>query len=340
MRVKSLLLAVLMVFLTNTGLNAGEKLQVFVSIIPQKYFVERIAEDLAEVAVLVTPGKSPATYSPTPAQIKTLAGADVYFRIGVPFENGFMHKIASIAPDIRVVDTRKGIVLREMEDHIHEDDPDGGQSHDHHKSHDDHKIHADTHDHGDHGHAQDGKSDHSHHGGEKSGTHDHADLGAGKDPHIWMSPLRVKQQAATMTDALIELAPAHGDRFRENYDALALDLDRLHEQLTKTLAPLAGQNFFVFHPAFGYLADDYGLVQIPVETMGRAPKGKELSAIIKLAKQEKARVIFVQPQFDEHAAHKIAEAIDGAVVSIDPLAYDYLENMKQMADTIAGVLSR
>jgi zinc transport system substrate-binding protein len=305
------LTAVVMIFLTNTGLFAQEKVRVFVSILPQKYFVERIAGDIADVDVLVTPGKSPATYSPTPAQIKNLAGADIYFRIGVSFENGLMHKIDSIAPDIRVVDTRKGIAMREMEGHIHEQDSYEGL-----------------------GHIRDVKSDHDRHG-QGDGN---ADMGAGKDPHIWMSPLRVKQQAATMTDALATLAPEHESRFRENYDAFARDLDRLHEQLTNTLAPLAGQNFFVFHPSFGYLADDYGLIQVPVETMGRSPKGKELSAIIKLAKEEKVRVIFVQPQFDQQAARKIAGAINGAVVSINPLAPCYLDNMVQMADTIATVL--
>jgi zinc transport system substrate-binding protein len=303
-----------MVFLTHTPVlaqQAREKLQVFVSIVPQKYFVERIAGDLAEVSVLVTPGKSPATYSPTPDQVRKLAQAHVYFRIGVSFENGFMHKIASIAPDTQVVDTRKGILLREMEGHIHEQDLHGAHSHD-----------------------PDGKAENDLHGRGDG----HADMGAGRDPHIWMSPLRVKQQAATMTDALVALAPEHEDRFRENYDAFARDLERLHERLKSILAPLAGQNFFVFHPAFGYLADDYGLIQVPVETMGRAPKGKELSAIIKLAKEEKARVIFVQPQFDRQAALKIAAAINGAVVSINPLAPEYLDNMERMADTIADAL--
>ena len=296
MRLKSMTLAVMMVFMLNAVLFAQEKLQVHVSIMPQKYFVERITGDLAEVAVLVTPGKSPATYSPTPAQIRKLAGADLYFRIGVPFENGFMHKIASIAPGTRVVDTRKGIILRAMEDHVHEQDH-----------------------HGEHGPANDGKADHHAHG-EKSDSEGMKDAAAGKDPHIWMSPLLVKQQASTMTDALIEQAPAHAARFRKNLDAFTRDLDQLHIRLKTILAPLAGQNFFVFHPAFGYLADDYSLVQIPVETMGRAPKGKELSAIIKLAKAEKVRVIFVQPQFDQQAAQKIAEAVNGAVVSINPLA--------------------
>ena len=311
MRVWFVLWTVLLFLLTSATVWAQEKVQVFVSILPQKYFVERIAGDLAEVSVLVTPGKSPATYSPTPDQARKLAGSDVYFRIGVSFENGFMHKISSIAPDTRVVDTRKGIVLRMMEDHIH------GQDH-----------------HDGHGHDHDVEADHARHGRNDG----HADMGAGRDPHIWMSPLRVKQQAATMADALITLAPEHEDRFQENFDAFARDLDRLHERLQTILGPLRGQNLFVFHPAFGYLADDYSLNQVPVETMGRAPKGKELSAIIRLAKKEKARVIFVQPQFDQQAARNIAGAINGAVVPINPLAPDYLDNMVRMADTIARAL--
>ena len=154
-----------------------------------------------------------------------------------------------------------------------------------------------------------------------------------------MSPMLVKQQAATMADALGDLVPAHAARFQKNYERFARKLDQLHDRLKNLLAPLAGQNFFVFHPAFGSFADAYGLKQIPVETMGRSPKGKELSVIIKLARQEKARVIFVQPQFDAQAARKIAQAVNGAVISIDPLAYDYLNNLAQMADTISNALT-
>ncbi len=320
MRLNLITWALLLFFLTGSGLYAEERLTVFVSIVPQKFFVEQIAEDLAVVDVLVTPGKSPATYSPTPGQIRKLALADVYFRIGVPFENGFMHKIASVAPDTRVVDTRKGIVLRRMEAHIHDHDKEPEQDHQ-----------------GKEAHTHEADADHEHHGKAEKG-HGHGETAAGRDPHIWMNPVLVKQQAATMTDALSELAPEHAARFRENYALFARKLDQLHDRLTTLLAPLAGQNLFVFHPAFGYLADAYGLHQIPVETMGRSPKGKELSAIIKLAKDENARVIFVQPQFDRHAARKIAAAIDGAVVSINPLAPDYLDNMVRMADTIADML--
>ncbi len=316
MRVKSIILAVLLVFLAGTGLSAEEKLQVFVSIVPQKFFVEQITGDLAEVDVLVTPGKSPATYSPIPAQIKKLANADIYFRIGVPFENGFMHKVTSIAPDTRVVDTRKGIVLRKMEAHTHNNDH-----------------------HGEDGNAHGSDADHDL---QEEAEEDHGpeDTAAGRDPHIWMSPMLVKQQAATMADALGELAPAHAARFQKNYELFTRNLDQLHDRLKALLASLKGQNLFVFHPAFGYFADAYGLKQVPVETMGRSPKGKELSAIIKLAKQENVRVIFVQPQFDQQAALKIARAINGAVVSINPLAYDYMNNMEQMANKVADALSQ
>nr|MDA3787192.1 zinc ABC transporter substrate-binding protein [Desulfobacula sp.] len=118
------------------------------------------------------------------------------------------------------------------------------------------------------------------------------------------------------------------------------DLDDLDNRLKTVLKDLKGGNLFVFHPAFGYFTDAYGLKQIAVEAMGKAPKGKALSEIIKLAKKEKTRVIFVQPQFDRNAAQKIASAINGAVVSIDPLAYDYLANMENIAQSIAGALKQ
>lgn len=315
MHLKSVILAVFITLLPGFGLGAQETLKIHVSVLPQKFFVEQIVQDLADVDVLVAPGKSPTTYSPTPDQIRRLARADVYFRIGVPFENGFLHKLASMAPDIQVVDTRKGIQLRDMQAHIHEkEDPDKTDTH----------LHL---------HEPDAPPQ-----GEKVPESGHG-IADGKDPHTWMNPLLVKQQAKTIADTISELSPQHQDRFQANYRQFAHKLDQLYDRLHRLLAPLAGTNFFVFHPAFGYFADAFDLNQIPVETMGRSPKGKELSAIIKLARQEKARVIFVQPQFDAQAARKIAQAINGAVVSIDPLAYDYLNNLAQMADTISNALT-
>lgn len=301
------------------SVSAKSPVNVQVSILPQQYFVERIGKDRVNVDVLVKPGKSPAIYSPSPDQIKTLMASDIYFRIGVDFENGLMGKIESVA-GLKIVDTREGITLRNMEAHSHEGETAGhakGKDHD-----------GEDHDHDaeDHGHEAD------HHGEPGHPAH------IGKDPHIWMSPDNVKIQAYTIFQALAQMDPEGREAFQANYDAFVKDLDALDLRLKEVFKPLQGENLFVFHPAFGYLTDRYGLRQIAVETMGKAPKGKDLSNIIKLAKKEKTRVIFVQPQFDRSAAEKIASAINGVVVSIDPLAYDYPANMETMAKTIAGAL--
>ncbi len=283
---------------------AKNPISVYVSILPQKYFVERIAGEYATIQVLVKPGKSPSTYSPSPDQIKELTTSDIFFRIGVPFENGFLHKIKAISGAIQIVDTRKGIALREMKFHDHGD------------------THEDT----------------EHNETEQEQETNQQDL-IGKDPHIWMSPLLVKTQARTMAAALISFDPENSTTYEQNLGKFIQDLDALHKRLTTTLEPFQGETIFVFHPVFGYFTDTYGLKQMAIETMGRAPRGKQLSAIIKKAKNN-TRVLFVQPQFDRHAAQKISSAIKGSVVSIDPLAFDYLSNMETIAQTIGSNLSQ
>ena len=94
--------------------NAQEKLSVFVSIAPQKYFVERVAGELVDVHVMVPSGASPATYEPTPKQMAELSRAKVYFRIGVPFEERWMDNLKNSFPELQVADLRDNILLRKM----------------------------------------------------------------------------------------------------------------------------------------------------------------------------------------------------------------------------------
>ena len=91
---------------------------------------------------------------------------------------------------------------------------------------------------------------------------------------------------------------------------------------------------YVFHPSYGYFADAYGLRQIAVEMGGKEPGARQLARLIHRAKEDGVRVIFVQPQFSKSSARTIAEAIGGAVVPLDPLARDYLENLERMARDI------
>ena len=279
-----------------------EPVNVFVSIMPQKYFVERVGGDLVKPYVLVGPGHSPATYEPSPRQMSELSRAKIFFRIGVPFERSIMPKIESTFENLTVVDTRKGIKLRKAaEEHDHDREEEG-------------RRHGEE------------------HGAGHEAEHEH-EAGA-PDPHIWLDPILVKTQAKTICDALSKLDPEHAGVYAENLKDFQNDLDKINRKISKVLAPMKGQVVFVFHPAYGYFTDRYGLKQTAVETGGRRPTAKQLSALIDRAKHARVTVIFVQPQFDRKNAQAIADAIGGAVVSLDPLSPEYLKNLERMASRI------
>ena len=93
-------------------------MRVVVSIPPQAYFVQRIAGERVEVDVLVGPGQNPHTFSPTHRQMARLSEARAYFRVGVPFEQTVLARIAEGRRGLRVVDTHEGPV-REDPGHAH-----------------------------------------------------------------------------------------------------------------------------------------------------------------------------------------------------------------------------
>jgi zinc transport system substrate-binding protein len=170
--------------------------------------------------------------------------------------------------------------------------------------------------------------DHDNHEG-----HDNNHAGE-PDPHVWLSPPLLKIIAGNMVEALIAADPGQEDFYRSNYQTLMADLDQLHRRVGEQLAPCRGETVFVYHPAFGYLTDTYGLVQESVEIAGKSPTARELAGLISRAQQEKVRIIFVQPQFDRKAALAVAAAIDGAVVPLDSLARNLLQSIEHMAAEI------
>jgi zinc transport system substrate-binding protein len=281
------------------GAGTEERLKAFVSIEPQAYFVERVGGERVAVQALVKSGQSPATYEPSPRQMAALSESKLYFRIGVPFEKALLPKIEGTIPGLRVVDTRVGVPLREMKAR-----PCPGSS-----------------------------------GKDRRGDNEDARNGnEGKDPHIWLSPRRVKLQARTIATALAGIDPKGRQIYERNYAAFAEDLDRLDSALAETLKPVQGKSFLVFHPSWGYFAEDYGLRQEAIEMEGKEPTGRQLARIIEEAKAEGVKVIFVQPQFSRSMAEAVADAIGGEVVTIDPLAGDYIQNLRSVADTVREAL--
>jgi zinc transport system substrate-binding protein len=275
---------------------------VTVSIAPQRYFVERIAGEGVDVNVMVEPGASPATYEPKPEQLAALSQSAAYFSIGVPFENVWLDRIAEANPEMRIVDTAAGIERVPIEAHSHE----AGADEDHSDDEDD--------------------------------DHDHAE--GAPDPHIWLSPSLVKVQARTIAEALIDLDPDRQAAYEANLDAFLADIEDLEGTIEEALSGVESRKFLVFHPSWGYFAEDFGLEQVAIEVGGQEPSARELAELIALAEEEEIRVVFAQPEFSAEDATTIAEEIGGEVIMVSPLAEDWLNNMSKVADTFAEALSR
>jgi zinc transport system substrate-binding protein len=111
-------------------------------------------------------------------------------------------------------------------------------------------------------------------------------------------------------------------------------------ELQSELSSLQNQNFMVYHPAWTYFSRDYQLNQIAVEADGKEPSPRALVRYVNLAKENNITVIFVQEQVSVAGASAIAESVGGTVYVVDPLAKNYVENMRSVGQALAENLSQ
>lgn len=156
------------------------------------------------------------------------------------------------------------------------------------------------------------------------------------DPHVWLSPLNCKLMAEQIANTLKKIYPHDTMVFDKNLADFNKEMDLLQLEVSEKLKPYAGSSFYVFHPSFGYFAHTYDLKQFAVEVSGKSPTPKQLSLLIKKLKDNGARIIFTQPQFDQRSSMAIAKSIDGQVIALDPMAENIGENIRQMAESIAN----
>jgi zinc transport system substrate-binding protein len=287
---------------------ADDKLPVYVSIAPQRYFVHQIGQDLVDVQVLVKTGADPHAYEPKPRQMVAISRATLYFAIGIEFEKANLPKIISINREVKVVHLDHGIEKMPMVKHLD-------------------KTKMDT-DHKDGGHQVANR----HKNEDQHPEHD------GRDPHIWLSPPLVKIMGRKILSALLEIDPAHQNDYEANYKQFARKIDDLDTELKEIFTGRQGLEFMVFHPTWGYFADAYGLEQVPIEIEGKNPKPAQLKELIEHARDKDIKVIFVQPQFSARNAELVAREIGGRVVLADPLAEDWMANLREVADKFKAAL--
>lgn len=285
------LVAVLLVLPASCSSAGADRtdgeLTIIVSILPQKYFVERIAGENADVKVLIPPGASPAAWELSPSDMRSVAGADIWFTAGVTSELGWYDDFQELNPELSVVSALGTIERLPIDRYgIY------GVSSEHDDSH------------GDHG---------------------------GPDPHVWLSPELVREQAEVIASTLSGMDPGREAVYSDSLNSFLDDITDLQSRLHRLLDDHEGAAFMVFHPAWGYFADEFGLIQVPIESAGSEPSPGEMAAIVDLGLARGVSVIFVSPQFSSSSAETIAGELGAAVAVIDPLAEDWMSNMDSVS---------
>jgi zinc transport system substrate-binding protein len=278
----------------------NKRILIYTSIQPVAFISSKIAGKYASVKALIPPGKSPHSFTPIPSDLQKMSKAKFFFSVRLPFEEFKLEKVFK-GSGTEWVNVAKGVQFFPLEgdhDHAHEHEP--------------------------------GESEHEH----EKGDHDHDHSVELMDPHIWLDPANDLIIARNIRNTLCKAMPEHAAYFELNYKNFERCISALDKKLAKLLAPFKGEIFLVYHPAFGYFARRYGLKQEAIEAGGKDPSPKHLQRVIDLARKKKVRIIFVQPEFNRKAANLIAKTIEGAVIKLDPLAYNLVDNYTTFATKI------
>ena len=288
-------IGVCLIFCLSIGrLAAEEKIRACAAIPPIQWMVEQIGGESVDAWTLLPEGKGPHVYQPRPSDMKKLHKTDLYFKVGLPFENKIIERIRDSYPDLRIISVSDGIAMIRSEHLEDREDSEDRREHD--------------------------------------ARHIHGEY----DPHIWLDPLRALVIAENIRDVLIGTKPEMSANYRTNYQDLKAHLLGLHELFKVWFEPVTDRTFYVYHPAFRYLADRYHLHEVALEKEGKSPGPQYLAQLMKEAKH--AAVIFRQPQFPEESVRNLADELDAEIQVVNPLAYHYLDNMKSIGAKIMMAL--
>ncbi len=339
------------------------KVSVSVSIIPQAFFVQKIAGNLVEVNIMVQKGKSPETYEPSLKELQKLSESQIYFNIGMPFERAWLRRFESANPTLKIVAPLKKDDLEaylaqygldDVDSHFHKDlgessvkvgadlGESGESKGDSQNPKDSQKLgesnakqsessanlSADSAD-STKAHESSGKSNgiDSANSPDSQGIHRHY-------PHIWLSFVLSKAHAKVIAENLCEIDAPNCAIYEKNLARFEKEINKMFAHFKSVLGRKGGV-FLVYHPAFSYMANELGLKEIAIEKDGKEAKIAHTKEILQLIKKYNIKKIFIQPQFSAKNARAIAKEAKLSVKTADPLAYDWLENVNAFLSEVA-----
>ena len=346
--------------ISSLGVSAANAdVNVVTSIKPVHSLVSSVMQGVGSPTVIIEGAGSPHTYSLKPSQAKQLQDADLVFWMGDELETfleGPIQNIAKNAKSIKLIDSHglKKIKFREggmFDEHDDHDDHDDHDKEEHAK--DDHDDHGhDKHakdDHDDHGHDKHAKDDHDDHGKEKHAKDDHDDHEHGEfDPHVWLDPINAKAVVHEIEEALVKADPKNAKKYEANAVRMAGKLDQLVTELRVQLQPVQGKGFIVFHDAYQYFEQRFGVaaigsITVSPEVMPGAERVKDLREKIR---DLRATCVFSEPQFEPKLLRTLVDGTGAQTGVLDPLGSSltkgpdlYFELVREMARSLKECLS-
>jgi len=157
------------------------------------------------------------------------------------------------------------------------------------------------------------------------------------DPHVWLSPKNAKIMVDSIYKGLAQIDPSNSEYYSKNREAYLRGLDDLNKGIAESLSGMKNRKILVYHPAWGYFCRDYNLEQLAIEKEGKEPTPRGIASAIEQAKENNITVVFASPQFNQKSAEVIAREINGKVILIDPLAKNYTENLRKVAESLAKI---
>lgn len=311
------------------------KVSVSVSVIPQAFFVQKIAGNLVEVNIMVQKGKSPETYEPGIKELQKLSESQIYFTIGMPFERAWLRRFESANPNLKIIaPLHKGELeayfaqygLDEVDWHFYKylgessanqnaNSPKSSVDSSKSKSHDSHESHE--------SHSESGTDS-----ADSQGIHHHY-------PHIWLSFVLSKAHAQVIAKNLCEIDAPNCAIYEKNLARFEKEINKMFAYF-KGIFWRKGGAFLVYHPAFSYIANELGLKEIAIEKDGKEAKIAHTKEVLELIKKHNIKKIFIQPQFSAKNARAIAKEAKLSIKTADPLAYDWFENMNAFLSEVAN----
>ncbi|TVP90788.1 MAG: zinc ABC transporter substrate-binding protein ZnuA [Pseudomonadaceae bacterium] len=344
-----------LLLLAMSSFAQAEQPRVVTTIQPLQQIATAVMDGIAPVEVMLPPGASPHSYALRPSDRRMLRSADRIYWVGPQLEL-FLQSLldgegtAVALMDVDGLETRTYPERRNFQQGNGDQKPahDGHAGHDHAQEH----GHGHKHDH-DHKHEHDGdhSSDHDSHADHGHGghEHDHDHAPGTLDEHIWLSPTNAQVIARFMAADLTELFPDHAEQLAANLATFEARLETLDTQLAERFAPLGDKGYFVFHDAYGYFEDHYGIKAKGVFTLSHEvqPGARQVN-LLRQQLSESGRVcVFTEPQFTPRLVNSLTRDLPVEAGELDPLGVGiavgpegYIALLQQLADNLAGCLER